>query len=367
MTKNFSTNVQKKRVGAVPKPTGNGICKKPNATKVIKQVWSPIKKANTKRRAASPSPTRINFEVPLKDELHPKACFRQPFVTMKMLLKRADPAFIKYKNQIRAENLARKLSALTTTEKAPVTTSGVKKEDEEEKEVQYLHIKGDRAYTCSMCSSRVGEASLGTHAQQVHNTTRWVRPGQAGRPTQNTHCDKYLQYLAGKQGLKWHQQPVLTTNTGEQYLSKYHDKMPYEVCKRKIQNEEVSIKYRGFNYAYGDSMLADTRPEDRGMDQAMLVHEARFSHNKEDVMKIAVELFQQVPDVDMRDPKFKLDRLTHLSSACDKSGNEATTENDLENAKYQLNEWLIDAILDSKGQRVIQTADDLPPFEQEIT
>lgn len=368
MTKNFSTNVQKKRVGAVPKPTGNGINKKPKDKKA-KQVWSPIKKVLTKRRAASPPPTRINFEVPLKDELHPRACFKQPFVTMKMLMKKADPAFAAFKDQMRTESLARQFSMLNTQGKAPVNTPSAKKEEDEQKEIQYYHIKGDRAYVCSMCSARVGEASLDSHAQQVHSTTRWVRPGQAGRPAQNVHCDKYLQHIAGKQGLKWHQQPVLTTNTGEQYLSMYHDKKPYELCKRKLQNGEVvTIKYRGFNYAYGDSMLADhTRPEDEGMDQAMLVHQARFTHDKQDVMKLALNLFQEIPHVDMMNPKFKLNTLTRLSDVCDEDGNEGTTEHDVANAKHCMNDWVTREILEITGQKVVETAEDLPEFQQEIT
>lgn len=92
MTKNFSSNVQQKRVGAVPRPTGNGI-KKHKDTKATNKAWSPISKAPGKKRATSPTPMRIHFEVPLRDEIHPRACFKQPFVTVQMAMKRVNPAF----------------------------------------------------------------------------------------------------------------------------------------------------------------------------------------------------------------------------------------------------------------------------------
>ena len=108
-------------MGAVPKPTGNGISKKPKATKATNNAWSPIKTVS-KRRAASPTPARINFEVPLRDEIHPRACFKQPFVTVKMVMKRVNPALQEYKNKMRAENLARAFAKLQTAEPTPTPT-----------------------------------------------------------------------------------------------------------------------------------------------------------------------------------------------------------------------------------------------------
>ena len=139
----------------------------------------------------------------------------------------------------------------------------------------------------------------------------------------------------------------------------YHDSLPYEICKRKLANgETVNIKYRRFNERYGDLLLADpTCTEESGLDQAIRVHDARFSYNGEDIVRFAVKEFEQVPHVNMSNPIFMLDKLDPLNDPCNKDGNEDTNEEDVSRAKRWMNQWLIEDVL---GSKVVQTAEDLP-------
>lgn len=194
MTKNFSNNIQQKRVGAAPKTTGNGICKKPKAAKAAKRVWSPINKVPTRRRAASPTPMRINFEVPLRDELHPRACFKQPFVTVAMAMKtkRAEPTFEQYKAQLRAESMVNAFAGFKISEPTPTSSLVSATVAQASQVIEYIRVKNERAYICSACNAKVGEGSaMNTHAELVHKQTSWTRPGQPGRPVQDVHCEKY--------------------------------------------------------------------------------------------------------------------------------------------------------------------------------
>lgn len=146
----------------------------------------------------------------------------------------------------------------------------------------------------------------------------------------------------------------------------YHAELPYEYCKRTLANgETVSIKYRKLNERYGDSVLADPNcPEEQGMDQAIKVHDARFSYDREDIIKFALKEFEQVPRVSMNNPIFMLHRLDPLSDPGNMDGNEDTNEEDVTRAKRWMNQWLVEDIL---GSKVVQTADDLPEFQEEIT
>jgi hypothetical protein len=64
----------------------------------------------------------------------------------------------------------------------------------------------------------------------------------------------------------------------------------------------------------------------------------------------------------MMNPKFKLNTLTRLSDVCDEDGNEGTTEHDVANAKHCMNDWVTREILEITGQKVVETAEDLPEF-----
>ena len=53
-----------------------------------------------------------------------------------------------------------------------------------------------------------------------------------------------------------------------------------------------------------------------------------------------------------------------LTDPCNKDGNEETNEEDLSRAKGWLDGWLTEAILNPKD---VQTAEDLPSFQEEVT
>lgn len=105
-------------------------------------------------------------------------------------------------------------------------------------------------------------------------------------------------------------------------------------------------------------------PEDEGMDQAIRVHEARFAYSGEDIVKFAINEFEQVPHVDMSNPIFQLDKLEPLADPCNKDGNEDTNDEDVSRAKRWLDGWLAKEILDVKD---VESAGDLPKFQEEIT
>lgn len=66
----------------------------------------------------------------------------------------------------------------------------------------------------------------------------------------------------------------------------------------------------------------------------------------------------------MSNPIFQLDKLEPLLDPCNKDGNEDTCEEDVSRAKRWMNQWLTEDILNSK---VVQSAEDLPAFQEEIT